>query len=111
LRTSMNKPQFVPSVRIDDPERTRLRVAPRQRAASPAKGVADPALNEAADLYFPRKAKGLGYRHFSTLAEALEHVRETLTPSQRGGAVIQVGERRLEATDVARLLVLTEAAS
>ena len=64
-----------------------------------------PTADEAADLYFPRKGTSLGYRHFGTLADALEHVRENLTPGQRAACVIQVGERRLVPGDVARLLL------
>jgi hypothetical protein len=112
MRTLMTRRLFVPSLRIDEPERTRARGAPRPRSASQASETAAlPPLDEPADLYFPRRSRGLGYRHFPTLAEALEHAREALSPSERGGCVIQIGERRLESVDVAQLLQRTQPAA
>lgn len=98
--------QTASSIRIDDPARSRARVATRpQRSEARAPFVA-PDPEESADLYFPRRGggAGLGYRHFGTLADALEHARDGLTTAQRGHCVIQLGERRLDAGQVARLL-------
>ena len=91
--------------KIDNPEGNRPRTVPKVPTEARRLAPIRPTADEAADLYFPRKGTSLGYRHFGTLADALEHVRENLTPGQRAACVIQVGERRLVPGDVARLLL------
>lgn len=97
--------QFAPSVRIEELAPNRDRATQRPRSAmTPAASLVDLSLDEAADLYYPRRDRGLGYKHFESARAAVRYVRDSLTPQQRVGSVIQVGERRLESNDVALLV-------
>lgn len=93
--------QRTPSIRIDDtPERRgpSIRRQPRDVA------VAQPAAEEAADLYYRRPPKALLYRHFDSAAAAARFIAENLTAAQIAGAVLQVGESRFEGAAVAALV-------
>ena len=110
MQNFTSRRQFGPSMRIDDPERSRARVATRVQKTDARSSLATPDPEEAADLYFPRRGggAGLGYRHFGTLTAALEHARDSLTPAQRGHCVIQLGEKRFDSGQVARLIGAAE---
>jgi hypothetical protein len=75
-----------------------------RRVARAERSTIDPGLEESADLYFRRPPKALAYQHFDNAESAILFVRDNLTTVQVASAVLEVGERRFEGTEVAAMV-------
>jgi hypothetical protein len=56
-----------------------------------------------AELYMPKRKRGLGYRRFATAAEAIRFAVEEFPAVKTLGAWLQVGDERFDSDEICRL--------